>query len=165
MVRGERTPIELVQDFNVHPGRSVSGATISLGRDGVFGEAIKAEPQSTIDDKNLLAKTGELSPDNGFCSPQPAWRGCSRARKERRSYVSLSTRRHAMGLHRLNGQGFFSGTRFGRAGAISSGLAAFRWKTAACCAQKHWSEMRRGADLGHRQPAVGLGTGKSRSME
>ena len=93
VVRGERTPIELVQDFNVHPGRSVSGATISLGRDGVFGEAIKAEPQSTIDDKNLLAKTGELSPDNGFCSPQPAWRGCSRARKEGRSYVSLSTGR------------------------------------------------------------------------
>ena len=159
MVRGERTPIELVQDFNVHPGRSVSGATISLGRDGVFGEAIKAEPQSTIDDKNLLAKTGELSPG-----------------AKRRAILRIAQHRppglragdqpgHAMGLHRLNGQGFFSGTRFGRAGAISSGLAAFRWKTAACCAQKHWSEMRRGADLGHRQPAVGLGTGKSRSME
>lgn len=63
------------------------------GGTGCSGEAIKAEPQSTIDDKNLLAKTGELSPDNGFCSPQPAWRGCSRARKEGRSYVSLSTGR------------------------------------------------------------------------
>lgn len=38
------------------------------GATGVFGEALKAEPEPTIDVKTLHAKIGELTLENDFLS-------------------------------------------------------------------------------------------------
>ena len=60
-IKGEKTLIELAQDFDVHPNQ-IKGAT------GVFGEAQKADPEPTIDVKTLHAKIGELTLENDFLS-------------------------------------------------------------------------------------------------
>jgi len=68
-IKGEKTLIELAQDFDVHPNQ------IKQWRDqlresatGVFGAAPTAEPEPTIDVKTLHAKIGELTLENGFLS-------------------------------------------------------------------------------------------------
>ena len=70
-IRGEKTLIELAQDFDVAPnqikqwrGQLLEGAT------GVFGDSLKAEPEPepVIDVKTLHAKTGELTPETDFLS-------------------------------------------------------------------------------------------------
>jgi transposase len=68
-IRGEKTLIELTQDFDVAPnqikqwrGQLLEGAT------GVFGDSLKAEPEPVIDVKTLHAKTGELTPETDFLS-------------------------------------------------------------------------------------------------
>lgn len=68
-IKGEKTLIELAQDFDVHPNQ------IELWRDqllegatGVFGEALQAAPEPTIDVKTLHAKIGELALENDFLS-------------------------------------------------------------------------------------------------
>jgi len=68
-IKGEKTLIELAQDFDVHPNQIkqwrdqlVEGAT------GVFGEAPMTEPEPTIDVKTLHAKIGELTLENDFLS-------------------------------------------------------------------------------------------------
>jgi transposase len=70
-IRGEKTLIELTQDFDVAPnqikqwrGQLLEGAT------GVFGDSLKTEPEPepVIDVKTLHAKTGELTPETDFLS-------------------------------------------------------------------------------------------------
>ena len=56
-IKGEKTMIELAQEFDVHPNRITQWRDQLLeGATGVFGEAPKAEPEPTIDAKTLHAK-------------------------------------------------------------------------------------------------------------
>ena len=60
-IKGEKTLIELVQDFDVHPNQIKQWRDQLLeGPTGVFGEASKADPEPIIDVKTLHAKIGEL---------------------------------------------------------------------------------------------------------
>ena len=69
MASGERTMIELAQEFDVHPNQIKQGRDQLLeGATGVFGEAPKAEHEPTIDVKTLHAKLGELTLENDFLS-------------------------------------------------------------------------------------------------
>ena len=68
-IKGERTLIELAQEFYVHPNQIkqwrdqlIEGAT------GVFGEAPRAEAEPANDVKTLHAKIGELTLENDFLS-------------------------------------------------------------------------------------------------
>lgn len=68
-IKGEKTLIELAQDFDVHPNqikqwrdRLLEGAT------GVFGAAVKPDAEPVIDVKTLHAKIGELALENDFLS-------------------------------------------------------------------------------------------------
>ncbi|QEU08004.1 IS3 family transposase [Paracoccus yeei] len=66
-IKGEKTMIELAQEFDVHPNQIKQWRDQLLeGATGVFGEAPKAEPEPTIDVKTLHAKIGELTLENGF---------------------------------------------------------------------------------------------------
>ncbi|WP_323041500.1 IS3 family transposase [Gemmobacter sp.] len=66
-IKGEKTLIELAQDFDVHPNQIKQWRDQLLeGATGVFGEAPKAEPEPTIDVKTLHAKIGELTLENDF---------------------------------------------------------------------------------------------------
>ena len=68
-IKGEKTMIELAQDFDVHPNQIKQWRDQLLeGATGVFGEAPKAEPEPTIDVKTLHAKIGELTLENDFLS-------------------------------------------------------------------------------------------------
>ena len=61
-IKGEKTLIELAQDFDVHPNQIKQWRDQLLeGATGVFGKAPKAEPEPTIDVKTLHAKIGELT--------------------------------------------------------------------------------------------------------
>ena len=69
-IKGEKTLIELAQDFDVHPnqittwrGQLLEGAAGAFGSDGSSGPA---EP--SIDVKTLHAKIGELTLVNDFLS-------------------------------------------------------------------------------------------------
>jgi len=66
-IKGEKTLIELAQEFDVHPNQIkqwrdqlIEGAT------GVFGEVAKTEPMPNVDVKTLHAKIGELTLENDF---------------------------------------------------------------------------------------------------
>ncbi|WP_217898769.1 IS3 family transposase [Puniceibacterium sediminis] len=66
-IKGEKTMIELAQEFDVHPNQIKQWRDQLLeGATGVFGETPKAEPEPTIDVKTLHAKIGELTLENGF---------------------------------------------------------------------------------------------------
>ncbi|WP_273691783.1 IS3 family transposase [Ketogulonicigenium vulgare] len=66
-IKGEKTMIELAQEFDVHPNQIKQWRDQLLeGATGVFGEAPKAEPEPTIDVKSLHAKIGELTLENDF---------------------------------------------------------------------------------------------------
>ncbi|WP_237763562.1 IS3 family transposase [Falsirhodobacter sp. alg1] len=66
-IKGERTLIELAQDFDVHPNQIKQWRDQLLeGATGVFGEAAKAVPEPAIDVKTLHAKIGELALENDF---------------------------------------------------------------------------------------------------
>ena len=68
-IKGEKTLIELAQDFDVHPNQIKQWRDQLLeGATGVFGEAPKTEPEPTIDVKTLHAKIGELTLENDFLS-------------------------------------------------------------------------------------------------
>ena len=68
-IKREKTLIELAQDFDVHPNQIKQWRDHLLeGATGVFGEALKAEPEPTIDVKILHAKIGELTPEMDFLS-------------------------------------------------------------------------------------------------
>ena len=66
-IKGEKTLIELAQDFDIHPSQIkqwrdqlLEGATV------VFGDGPKAEPM--IEMKTLHTKIGELTLENDFLS-------------------------------------------------------------------------------------------------
>ena len=68
-IKGERTLIELAQDFDVHPNQIKQWRDQLLeGATGVFGDAAKAEPDPAIEVKTLHAKIGELALENDFLS-------------------------------------------------------------------------------------------------
>ena len=68
-IKGEKTLIELAQDFDVHPNQIKQWRDQLLdGATGVFGEAAKAEPEPVFDVKTLHAKIGELTLENDFLS-------------------------------------------------------------------------------------------------
>ena len=68
-IRGEKTMIELSQEFDVHPNQIKQWRDQLLeGATGVFGEAPKAELEPTVDVKTLHAKIGELTLENDFLS-------------------------------------------------------------------------------------------------
>ena len=56
-IKGERTLIELAQDFDVHPNQIKQWRDQLLeGATGVFGEAARSEPEPAIDVKTLHAR-------------------------------------------------------------------------------------------------------------
>lgn len=64
-IKGEKTLIELAQDFDVHPNQIKQWRDHLLeGATGVFGDGPKAEPEPMIDVKTLHAKIGELTLEN-----------------------------------------------------------------------------------------------------
>ena len=66
-IKGEKTLIELAQDFDVHPNQIKQWRDQLLdGATGVFGEAPKTDPEPAIDVKTLHAKIGELTLENDF---------------------------------------------------------------------------------------------------
>ena len=68
-IKGEKTLIELAQDFDVHPNQIKQWRDQLLeGATGVFGEAAKAASEPVIDVKTLHAKIGELTLENDFLS-------------------------------------------------------------------------------------------------
>lgn len=68
-IKGEKTLIELAQDFDVHPNQIKQWRDQLLeGATGVFGSAPKIDPEPAIDVKTLHAKIGELTLDNDFLS-------------------------------------------------------------------------------------------------
>ena len=68
-IKGEKTMIELSQEFDVHPNQIKQWRDQLLeGATGVFGEAPKADPEPSIDVKTLHAKIGELTLENDFLS-------------------------------------------------------------------------------------------------
>ena len=68
-IKGEKTLIELAQDFDVHPNQIKQRRDQLLeGATGVFGDAAKAEPEPVIDVKTLHAKIGELTLENDCLS-------------------------------------------------------------------------------------------------
>ena len=68
-IKGERTMVELAQDFDVHPNQIKQWRDQLLdGATGVFGDSLKAEPELVIDVTTLHAKIGELTLENDFLS-------------------------------------------------------------------------------------------------
>ena len=68
-IKGERTLIELAQDFDVHPNQIKQWRDQLLeGATGVFGAAPKAGAEPAIDVKTLHAKIGELTLEKDFLS-------------------------------------------------------------------------------------------------
>ena len=66
-IKGEKTLIELAQEFDVHPNQIKQWRDQLLeGVTGIFGEAGKAAP--VIDVRSLHAKIGELTLENDFLS-------------------------------------------------------------------------------------------------
>ena len=68
-IKGERTLIELAQEFDLHPNQIKQWRDQLLeGATGVFGAAPRSEPEPMIDVKTLHAKIGELTLENDFLS-------------------------------------------------------------------------------------------------
>ena len=58
-IKGEKTLIELAQDFDVHPNQIKQWRDQLLeGATGIFGDRPKAEAEPAIDVKTLHAKIG-----------------------------------------------------------------------------------------------------------
>lgn len=68
-IKGERTLVELSQDFAVHANQIKQWRDQLLeGAMGVFGTSLKAEAEPAVDVKTLHAKIGELTLENDFLS-------------------------------------------------------------------------------------------------
>ncbi len=68
-IRGEKTLIDLAQDFDIHPNQIKQWRDQLLeGATGVFGDIPKSELVPVIDVKTLHAKIGELALENDFLS-------------------------------------------------------------------------------------------------
>ena len=82
-IRGEKTLIELSQQFDVHPNQIKQWKDQLLaGASGVFDGAAKAEPSApAVDMKTLHAKIGELALENDFLAGALSKAGLPSARK------------------------------------------------------------------------------------
>ncbi|WP_425492288.1 IS3 family transposase [Mesorhizobium sangaii] len=103
-IRGERTLIELSQQFDVHPNQIKQWKDLLLeGASGVFGADAKAEPAAPIVDvKTLHAKIGELTLENDFLGGS-AQQGRAVGRKEMIDHnhaLSLTRQARALGISR-----------------------------------------------------------------
>ncbi len=68
-IKGEKTLIELSQQFNVHANQIKQWKDQLLeGAVDVFGDGRKEEAAPTVDVKSLHAKIGELTLENDFLS-------------------------------------------------------------------------------------------------
>ena len=68
-IKGEKTLIELAQEFDVHPNQIKQWRDQLLeAATGVFGAPAKAELEPRVDVKTLHAKIGELTLENDFLS-------------------------------------------------------------------------------------------------
>ena len=68
-IKGEKTLIELAQEFDFHPNQIKQWRDQFLeGVTGIFGDAGKAETAPVIDAKSLHAKIGELTLENDILS-------------------------------------------------------------------------------------------------
>ena len=66
-IKGEKTLIELAQDFDVHPNQIKQWRDQLLeAATGVFGDGSKAEAEPAFDVKTQHAKVGELTLEMGF---------------------------------------------------------------------------------------------------
>ena len=67
-VKGEKTILELAQQFDVHANQITQWKSQLLeGAAGVFGGDAKAEPaEAAVDVKTLHAKIGQLTLENDF---------------------------------------------------------------------------------------------------
>nr|WP_234992341.1 IS3 family transposase [Roseisalinus antarcticus] len=102
-IKGEKTLIELAQDFDVHPNQIKQWRDQLLeGATGVFGEASKAEPEPVIDVKTLHAKIGELTLENDFL--RRARQGGSAAERkkmiDRTAKLSVGRQAKVLGISR-----------------------------------------------------------------
>ena len=82
-IRGEKTLIELSQQFDVHPNQIKQWKDQLLeGASGVFGGEAKSEPAApAVDVKTLHAKIGELALENDFLAGALNKAGLLSARK------------------------------------------------------------------------------------
>ena len=68
-IKGEKTLVELAQDFDLHPNQIKQWRDQLLeGATGVFGETAKGDAEPKIDVKTLHAKIGELTLEKDFLS-------------------------------------------------------------------------------------------------
>ena len=82
-IRGEKTLIELSQQFDVHPNQIKQWKDLLLeGASGVFGGEAKSDAAApAVDVKTLHAKIGELALENDFLAGALNKAGLLSARK------------------------------------------------------------------------------------
>lgn len=106
-IKGEKTLIKSGQEFDVHPNQIkqwrdqlLEGVT---GEFVEFGEAVKAEPEPSIDVKILHAKIGELTRENDFSSGALGKAGLLPSAKKMtdpKSQLSISGQAGMLGISR-----------------------------------------------------------------
>jgi transposase len=77
-LKGEKTLLELAQQFDVHANQITQWKSQLLeGAAGVFGGDAKAEPAAAaVDVKTLHAKIGQLTLENDFLDPMGPETSC-----------------------------------------------------------------------------------------
>ena len=87
-IKGEKTLIELAQEFDVHPNQIKQWRDQLLeAATGVFGAPAKSELEPGVDVKTLHAKIGELTLRTIFYPGRSARRDCRRAQENDRSHI------------------------------------------------------------------------------
>jgi transposase-like protein len=87
-IKGEKTLIELAQDFDVHPNQIKQWRDQLLeGATSVFGAVAAPQAEPAIDVKTLHAKIGELALGPVFCPARSARRVWRRAQENDRSKI------------------------------------------------------------------------------
>ncbi|MFG6543421.1 IS3 family transposase [Sulfitobacter sp. M22298] len=103
-IKGERTLIELAQDFDVHPNQIKQWRDQLLeGATGVFGDGLKAVPEPVVDVKTLHAKIGELTLENDFLFRRARQGGSAAERKkmiDRTAKLSVGRQAKVPGISR-----------------------------------------------------------------
>nr|WP_323772525.1 IS3 family transposase [Antarctobacter sp.] len=102
-IKGEKTLVELAQDFDLHPNQIKQWRDqLLVGATGVFGETAKADPEPKVDVKTLHAKIGELTLEKDFL--QRARQGGTVAERkkmiDRTAKLSLSRQARVLGISR-----------------------------------------------------------------